>query len=618
MTIHRATTAASPSLEALRNRAIDLLEEMYSADLERVPRGDVEDALMTACWVPIQSGYSNDLARLIVRDSIRVLTIFAGRAGTLPFDDRQSLEADVNQVYRMNSSLPPGFDNDETLKDLQSQVRDAALAFREAANADDEFELYKLLVGFKSVYPGSWEANPPDWKADAEYRELQVQRLLETVRPDDSDLWFNRLDSFAATESNDLATFPVLADFVRKLAQQEPAMVLDWVSRGESRLHRFLPGMLSGLMNSNRREDAINLIDKWIRAGDKLSDIAWYLRFADEFDERMLRRTLERAIDKHELAPIRNSLDAAVRQYDKNPGTLIESVFIPAIAALKELNPENWLVSLFTPWMDAPILMALNEEQATAVLDALIAQSRLEYDAEYVVAAVARRWPKRVLEFLSKRQVFKRSPEASQYYDAIPFQAHALREPLMTEPALVLDAAREWFHESPDLFQYDGGVLIASIFPDIDGEFAARMNQMAIEEPLFVLGVLSSYEGKRVIYPFVRQIVAAAEPGSEVLSHAQDALEQSGVVVGEFGFANLSRERQKLITPWLEDDNEVVRDFAKERIAYLERRIAAEVKRAEAGIAARKLDFGEDITETGDEDRDDSNDGDMEEEPHSD
>jgi hypothetical protein len=188
----------------------------------------------------------------------------------------------------------------------------------------------------------------------------------------------------------------------------------------------------------------------------------------------------------------------------------------------------------------------------------------------------------------------------------------------MTEPALVLDAAREWFHESPDLFQYDGGVLIASIFPDIDGEFAARMNQMAIEEPLFVLGVLSSYEGKRVIYPFVRQIVAAAEPGSEVLSHAQDALEQSGVVVGEFGFANLSRERQKLITPWLEDDNEVVRDFAKERIAYLERRIAAEVKRAEAGIAARKLDFGEDITETGDEDRDDSNDGDMEEEPHSD
>jgi hypothetical protein len=40
-----------------------------------------------------------------------------------------------------------------------------------------------------------------------------------------------------------------------------------------------------------------------------------------------------------------------------------------------------------------------------------------------------------------------------------------------------------------------------------------------------------------------------------------------------------------------------VQHFAREHIAYLDRRIAAETKRAEASIAARKLAFDEDLVD---------------------
>lgn len=64
---------------------------------------------------------------------------------------------------------------------------------------------------------------------------------------------------------------------------------------------------------------------------------------------------------------------------------------------------------------------------------------------------------------------------------------------------------------------------------------------------------------------------------------------------GEFGHGELHAERRKLLVPWLEDQSESVRTFATESISELDRWIAAENRSAEASIALRKLDYGEDL-----------------------
>lgn len=244
-------------------------------------------------------------------------------------------------------------------------------------------------------------------------------------------------------------------------------------------------------------------------------------------------------------------------------------------------------------------MRALNEEQANVVLDALISYPELEYGAEYIASAIAERWPASVVAFIGKRQAFALTDTAPLRYDAVPFAVHQLRPPLAAAPDIMLDGARTWFDTDPQHFTYDGGRLLASVFPDLSNGLEARLAALIAggneQDLAFVLGVLSAFEGKPRIYELVRAIVAALNPDSRLLSEARSVLCESGVISGEFGFADLHVARKALLVSWLADQSETVRIFASEQIFELDRWIAAENRSAEASIALRKLEYGEEL-----------------------
>lgn len=243
-------------------------------------------------------------------------------------------------------------------------------------------------------------------------------------------------------------------------------------------------------------------------------------------------------------------------------------------------------------------MRALNEEQANVVLDALISYPELEYGAEYIAAAIAKRWPASVVAFIGKRQAFARTDTAPLRYDAVPFAVHQLQPPLAAAPDIMLDGARTWFDADPQHFTYDGGRLLASVFPDLSNGLEARLAALIaggnVQDLAFVLGVLSAFEGKPRIYELVRAIVAL-DSDSRLLSEARSVLCASGVISGEFGFADLHAARKALLVSWLADPSETVRIFAAEQIFELDRWIAAENRSAEASIALRKLEYGEEL-----------------------
>ncbi len=111
----------------------------------------------------------------------------------------------------------------------------------------------------------------------------------------------------------------------------------------------------------------------------------------------------------------------------------------------------------------------------------------------------------------------------------------------------------------------------------------------------FVLGVLSAFEGKPPIYELVRKIIAGLNPKSQLMREARSVLRESGVVCGEFGFADLHAGRKAMLEVWLTDPSETVRNFAAEQIHELGRQIAAETRSAEASIALRRLEYGEEL-----------------------
>jgi ppGpp synthetase/RelA/SpoT-type nucleotidyltranferase len=599
VTFHRGTVVASDMLRDMREKAIDLLKHQFELGDDESERREVLLAFQAATRPAIGAGYSDLLARLVMDDTCSIISFEAKIAPTLSLALRQSTETQVHRCYRRYATLPEGMRNDEGLVAGQANVRAAALAFRDFVNADADFVAYKVLVGFDCVYPPAWEDDDFQYAEAEAYRTQQVAELLASVDAASADAWFDRLNRYALTDSNDLATFPVFGKFLSKMAESNPEIVLGYIDKLDGPLQNFLPGMLSGLLASSERDRLLAMIGGWLDKGRHLDDVTWFLRSAEPFDEELLLRATQSALQYGDARGVRNAVLACADQYDKHPGTLIERIFLPALRYLSGAQDFSWIRMSWVSWMNRSIIEALDERQADVVLEALLPYPQLEYAAEDIAASIAKRCPERVIDFLGKRQQRKRAGQASAEYDAVPFSVHDLRAPLAAAPDLMLAGARQWFDEDPLHFPFDGGRLLASVFPDLANGFGERLALLiangACEDFAFALAVLSAFEGKPIVYPHVRNIVAALDIGSPLLRKAGSVLQESGVVSGEFGFAELHERRKALLQPWLTDQNERVRAFAEGQVRRLEQRIAAEVRSAEASIALRRLNFGEEL-----------------------
>jgi hypothetical protein len=68
-------------------------------------------------------------------------------------------------------------------------------------------------------------------------------------------------------------------------------------------------------------------------------------------------------------------------------------------------------------------------------------------------------------------------------------------------------------------------------------------------------------------------------------------LQNTGVVSGEFGFAETYRRKKSEIASWLEEDRSRIREFAEQFMTKLDRMIAAEQRRAEQEKELRRREF---------------------------
>jgi len=109
--------------------------------------------------------------------------------------------------------------------------------------------------------------------------------------------WLNS-HGYAATDSDDAATFPTFGLFLERLGETKPNILLSYIDRFAKPLANFLPGILNGLVRSEKQVETLRHINHWIDNGEHLNDIAWYLRFSVPFDEAMLRRVFNKTIAK--------------------------------------------------------------------------------------------------------------------------------------------------------------------------------------------------------------------------------------------------------------------------------------------------------------------------------
>jgi ppGpp synthetase/RelA/SpoT-type nucleotidyltranferase len=597
-TLTRGSAVPSDSLARLRTEAIDVLMELYRTASDDTEKRRTEAALFEATRTPNGGGgYSNDLLVCILQNSAAIVDFFSTIAATESYEILQAVEHKVLWLYQGNQAIEGAMGADPGIISARDALNSSIAKFRDAVNANKDFTIYKTLVGFESVFPPAWDDSNFNYEEEAAYREERIGEFVEQVNEANAEEWFAVIQRCAQTESDDLATFPIFGKFLQTLSEIKPEIALSFVDRIDGRLKGFLGVMLSGLAQSDRRADLDAKIAEWLVQEKNLVEMAHYVQLAPKFEPVLLKKILALGIKKRDDPVMVQVMSAVGRRYADAPEGLIEVIFLPAVEHFAERHDARWInLVWFLPAERSP-LATLTADQTGVVLRSLVHLRRIESHAERVLALMAKSQPEKVFDLFGERLRYATSRDDHDGYEDVPHQFHGLQKFFANIVDHAVGKVRQWFVSGDPMFQFRGGRLLASSFPDFPEPLRQKLQSYVVagnrEDIEFVIRVMLSYHGENFLNETCKAIVRALSPADPLLGDVEVTLQSTGVLAGSFGFVEAYTKKKQEMASWFTNPDAHVRAFAESYVRLLDRRIAAEQRRAEESLEMRKRMYGD-------------------------
>ncbi len=592
VTIHSGAVRASAALQEIRCTALDMLRDLFLHSENDEVRRMIQCAFNDATRPPAGPGVNAELMEILLRDAIGIVSFYREIAGQLSLELLQSVEHDLFWLYRHQGKPGAEFQDKSSVVELHDELARGIIGFRDQANADQRFVIYKTLVGFESVLPPMWDGETSVEQED-DYRKKRISELVSDVTAENAPEWFEIIARCAQTKTNDGATFPSFMNFLEELAREKSDLALKLIANIDADLARFLPVLLQGLAIGGRLDDVASLTDAWLNERKYLQQIAIYCGRSPSFDAGLLERVIGVAMTEGDSVAVIRAMEAAARQ-ESSADDLVDRVFLPGLRYLASVQDTRWVKAVWPFVKKSEVFTSLSEPDVEEVLKSLIPEVKLRHEAEWILAVIARDWPTKVLDYFVDRLKLKNSKEAPKEYDAVPFSLDKLKAPLANSATDTTQKLRDFYNEDAQLFQYRGARFAAAVFPNyvpLDAplqSIVADGERRGIE---FVLAILRAFDGQKVLQSICREIVAALNPDDELLNEIAIVLDATGVVRGQFGFAEAYRFKRTEMEDWLSDPREPVRAFAERHIRSLERAIAADQRRGMEGQELRKREY---------------------------
>lgn len=617
VTFHTGAVIYSEALAAARRDALDMLIQLAVAAPSEDDQRVAISNLFLAGSAPQHAAYSHDVTAMILDDSAYMLRALLPILTEKPMDVRQDYEARILRLWRRYHSLPDDLMSDANVAKAQAQLIDAIIALRDALNGDEEFVIFKTLVGFRSVFPHMWEDDGFDFKKDQRIRDERQDELLDSISAATWEVWKQRLGRAAAVQSNDGATFPPLIRFFQQIATRHPALGMDLLTDRDLLPRWTLDPIAIALFETEAREETKAALLAWAENGDYLPEIASTARFAKTVDRELVLRVAEISRDKTDEHACVVLLEAATRRFGDDKAFWRDEVFFPCLNMLRAAGNHRWIDYTWFSAQGDSLFADLGAEQRAAVLDAMAGAPTIDYHAEAILLPLARQDHIAVLEYFGRR-IASAAEEGRELFDAVPFSFQEVNKALQPHPKDVLNALRRWNDADGVNARWQLSHFLSRVYPEFQSPLpetlTALINSADGDTLVFVTSILEGFEGRETLLPILRAILvsdAATDDIEETVSHV---FHETGVMTGEFGAAQTYKAKADSIRPWLDDDSGRVRAFAEKEIRSLERAVAAETRRAQEEIALRRLDYGEPLgndDKEGDQDDESPGDGDV-------
>ena len=293
----------------------------------------------------------------------------------------------------------------------------------------------------------------------------------------------------------------------------------------------------------------------------------------------MFNQATQRAIATNEDRAVAYSLGVCVKRFSETE-TEAQRLFGEGLAHLTWHGYTAWVNDVWFLTGQSDFFDKMTPEIRAAVIDNLVEIPVIDFHADEVLASLARPDPLLLLSYFKQRLAHENGEENSgRRYEAIPYDFHRLREVLAPVARQVINGVREWYDANDPLFKYRGGALVSRLYPDFPS-VAAPFNELAAsaehDNVKYVLEILRGYHGDPAILDICKLMVAGLDPESPLLGEVELALDESGVISGEFGFVELYQARRGQMEGWQKDPRANVRRFAERRVRSLELQMRAE------------------------------------------
>jgi len=595
-----STGAVPPSdqLREVRDKAIKALFAAFDRSTDDTQKRTVLSALDAATRTPNQAQYSNELLATTLKDATRIIDFVTERTKALSYELLQHLEHRFFYDYLRAKGFTADQENRFGCQAEAEALVSAIFKFRDTINADDRFVRYKVLVGFESKYPDHWTDEEFAYKED-EYRRGEANRYIDEINAANESEWFDLIARCAETKPNDLATFPVFGNFVSKLAERKPEVAGRVLAKASDDLRNFLAGFLNGLALSGRSDIYERILETELESAKNLTGVARHLRYSDVKKPDFAARLLKRAIDKGDQIAIIECLLLVLEHYGTEKISNADTFVRDALTFLNDRQDPRWVSEAWFLQKATKFYEELSPERTAQLLQNLGYVRQVNYQVERILVRLAERQPETVWDYFGTRLTREaKDGDDEERFEVVPFRFNGLEKVLSKDPLLAISKGLSWFDRDPTLFQFRGGRLLSSAFPNCTPEFAAALAELVKAggdtEADFALAILQNYRGENSISVVLKEIVSRFPDDAPKMRGVRRSIDSTGVVRGELGFAEAWRAKKESLTEWLADERLAVKAFAEYHIAELDLMIVSELRRAEAEREMRNRSYDAD------------------------
>jgi hypothetical protein len=295
----------------------------------------------------------------------------------------------------------------------------------------------------------------------------------------------------------------------------------------------------------------------------------------------------------------------AMEHYETERITDPDAFLRDALTFLNDRKDPRWVSEAWFLQKATKFYEAMTPDRTAQILQNLGYLREVNYRTERILLRLAERQPEAVWDYFGARLARETAEgEEDQRFQAVPFRFNGLEKELSRDPRLAIRKGLSWFARDQKLFQFRGGRLLSSAFPDCTPPFAAALAELVRTggeaETDFALSILQNYRGENSTHVVLKEVVSRFADDARKMTRVRVSIDATGLVSGDLGFVVAWRAKKESLTDWLSDDRPAVKAFAERHIAELDVMIAAEQRRAETEREMRNRSFDEEDADADD------------------